>query len=91
MSYILFNYLKKKKLRDFTIVPLQQPIFENGELVFDDPDLDTTKAYCDAQMATIYPEVKRTNNPQSYHVSGTEEYVNFKNELIEEHRSLVLK
>lgn len=85
------DYLKKKKLRDFTIVPLQQPIFENGELVFDDPDLDTTKAYCDAQMATIYPEVKRTNNPQSYHVSGTEEYVNFKNELIEEHRSLVLK
>lgn len=85
------DYLKKKKITDFTIVPLQQTIFENGELVFDDPDLDTTKAYCESQMATIYPEVKRTVQPHIYHVSGTEEYVNFKNDLIEEHRALVLK
>ncbi len=85
------DYLKKKRITDFTLVPLQQTIFENGKLVFDDPDLDTTIAYCDAQMATIYPEVKRTNNPQEYHVSGTEEYVNFKNNLIEEHRALALK
>lgn len=85
------DYLKRKKLTDFTIVPLQQTIFDNGELVYDDPDLDTTKAYCEAQMATIYPEVKRTVQPHIYHVSGTEEYVNFKNELIEEHRKLVLQ
>ncbi len=85
------DYLKKKRLTDFTIVPLQQTIFDKGELVFDDPDLDTTKAYCEAQMATIYPEVKRTVQPHIYHVSGTEDYVNFKNELIEEHRKLVLQ
>ncbi len=85
------DYLKKKRLTDFTIVPLQQTIFEAGELVFDDPDLDTTKAYCEAQMATIYPEVKRTTMPHQYHVSGTEEYVNFKNDMIEEKRRLVLK
>ena len=85
------DYLKKKRITDFEIVPLQQTIFEAGNLVFDDPDLDTTKAYCEAQMATIYPEVKRTTEPQTYHVSGTEEYVNFKNNLIQEHRALVLK
>lgn len=85
------DYLKRKKLTDFTIVPLQQTIFEGGKLVFDDPDLDTTKAYCEAQMATIYPEVKRTTMPHIYHVSGTEEYVDFKNNMIEEHRKLVLK
>lgn len=85
------DYLKRKRIIDFTIVPLQQTIFEEGKLVFDDPDLDTTKAYCEAQMATIYPEVKRTTEPQTYHVSGTEEYVNFKNNLIQEHRALVLK
>ncbi len=85
------DYLKKRKLTDFTIVPLQQTIFDNGELVFEDPDLDTTKAYCEAQMATNYTEVKRTVQPHIYHVSGTEEYVNFKNDLIEEHRQLVLK
>lgn len=85
------DYLKRKRITDFTLVPLQQTIFEAGELVFDDPDLDTTIAYCEAQMATIYPEVKRTLNPHNYHVSGTEEYVNFKNDMISEHRKLVLK
>lgn len=59
--------------------------------MYDDPDLATTKAYCEAQMETIYPEVKRTVQPHIYHVSGTEDYVNFKNNLIEEHRKLVLK
>lgn len=85
------DYLKRKKLTDFTIVPLQQTVFDKGKLVYDDPDLDTTKAYCEAQMATIYPEVKRTVQPHIYPVSGTEDYVNFKNELIEEHRKLVLQ
>lgn len=85
------DYLKKKRLTDFTLVPLQQTIFEDGILVYDDPDLQTTKAYCETQMATIYPEVKRTTMPHLYHVSGTEEYVNFKNNMIEEHRKLVLK
>lgn len=85
------DYLKRRRLTDFTIVPLQQTIFENGNLVYDDPDLDTTAAYCEAQMGTIYPEVKRTVQPHIYHVSGTEEYVNFKNNLIEENRKLVLK
>lgn len=85
------DYLKRKKLTDVTIVPLQQTIFDGGELVYDDPDLATTKAYCEAQMETIYPEVKRTVQPHIYHVSGTEDYVNFKNNLIEEHRKLVLK
>ncbi len=85
------DYLKKKRITDFTLVPLQQTIFERGKLVFDDPDLDTTRAYCEAQMQTIYPEVRRTVNPHIYHVSGTEEYVDFKNELIQEHRALVLK
>lgn len=85
------DYLKKKRITDFEIVPLQQTIFDNGKLVFDDPDLDTVKAYCEAQMATLYPEVKRANMPSVYHVSATPEYVEFKNNLIEEHKSLALK
>lgn len=85
------DYLKKKKITDFTLVALQKTIFEDGVLVYDDPDLETTRTYCEDQMATIYPEVKRTEMPHLYHVSGTEEYVNFKNNMIEEHRKLVLK
>ena len=42
-------------------------------------------------MATIYPEVKREEMPHLYHVSGTEEYVNFKNEMITNAKQLVKK
>ena len=40
-------------------------------------------------MQTLYPEVKRTKMPHEYHVSGTEEYVNLKRQLILEHRNKV--
>ena len=76
------DILKSTTINDFTLVELQKPIYKNGVLVYDDPDIQTKKAYCDAQMATIYPEVRRTVMPHEYYVDGTEEYVEFKYDLI---------
>ena len=42
-------------------------------------------------MKTLYPEVKREKMPHEYYVDGTEEYINFKNNMISEYRSLVKK
>lgn len=72
-------------------MPLQIPIFEDGKLVYEDPEIDIKREYCTLQMETLYPEVKRTLNPHLYHVSGTEEYVAFKNDMISEARKLTLK
>ena len=33
-------------------------------------------------MQTIYPEVKRLLNPHGYYVDGTENYAEFKNNMI---------
>lgn len=85
------DYLKSTKIEDFELVQLQKPIFVDGTLVYDDPDIMEKQRYCNEQMATIYPEVKRNMMPHIYHVSGTENYVAFKNELIEQHKQLVLK
>ena len=84
------DYLKRKEIKDFELKELQVPIFINGNLVYEDPELDEKIRYCEEQMATIYPEVKRNRMPHQYHVSGTVEYVNFKNEMIEEARKLTL-
>ena len=83
------DYLKQTTINDFDLVELQQPIFKNGELVYDDPDILKKQAYCNEQMKTLYPEVKRTNMPHTYYVDGTEDYVNFKNDLIVKTRKLV--
>ena len=83
------DYLKQTTINNFDLVELQKPIFVNGELVYDDPDLLIKQNYCNEQMNTLYPEVKRTVNPAEYYVDGTEEYVNFKNDLIQKTRKLV--
>ena len=40
-------------------------------------------------METIYPEVKRIENPHKYYVDGTVSYVAFKNKMIADMRKLV--
>ena len=78
----LKDFIKNTTISNYRLVKLQQPIFINGKLVYMEPNLYEKKAYCESQMQTIYPEVKRLLNPHGYYVDGTEEYVNLKNEMI---------
>jgi nicotinate phosphoribosyltransferase len=83
------NYLKSSVISNFRLEELQKPIFENGELVYNDPEILEKKEYCDNQMKTLYPEVKRIENPHKYFVDGTVSYVQFKNKMISDMRKLV--
>lgn len=83
------DYLKSKTIKNFELVELQKQIFKNGELVYNDPDIREKREYCDAQMATLYPEIKRINMPHIYKVSGTSEYVSLKRKLILEHKNKI--
>ena len=80
------DYLKNRTISNFELVELQKTIFKNGELVYNDPDIIEKKEYCNQQMKTLYPEIKRTKMPHEYHVSGTEEYVELKRKLIMDHK-----
>lgn len=84
----LQDNLQRKDISNFYLKELQQPIFINGELVYDDPDIWVKQAYCNEQMSSIYEENKRIKMPESYYVDGTEEYVNFKNDFIAKTRKL---
>lgn len=85
------NELKRTTINNFELVKLQKPIFINGKLVYDDPDIMEKQRYCNKQMTTLYPEVKRTEKPHGYFVDGTLDYVNFKNEMIRNYKTLVRK
>lgn len=82
------NYLKSTIISNFELKELQKPIFIGGNLVYDDPDINDKKKYCDEQMSTLYPEIKRIENPHKYYVDGTIEYVLFKNEMIADARKI---
>ena len=83
------DYLKSTTIGNFELVELQKPIFINGQLVYNDPELKEKQQYCNEQMKTLYPEVKRTKMPHEYYVDGTEDYVNFKNNMIMNAKRLV--
>ena len=59
---------KTKRVYNFTAKELQVPIFKNGELVYKVPELDDVRAYCAQQVDTLWDEVKRFDNPQTYYV-----------------------
>ncbi len=84
----LNDFIKSTTIEDFELVPLQKKIFEGGRLVYEDPSLLEKKKYLEEQMNKIYPEVKRLLNPHGYYVDGSEEYAQFKNEMIKSHRKM---
>ena len=83
--------LKSTTIKNFELVELQKTIFKNGELVYNDPEIMEKRTYCNEQMKTLYPEVKRTTMPHEYYVDGTVEYVELKDNMIEKAKELVRK
>ncbi len=83
------NPQNRKTIYNYELVKLQTPIFVKGNLVYEDKDIDDIRKYCNEQMATLYPEVKRALNPHEYYVDGTENYVNFRTDLIQKTKKLV--
>ena len=59
---------KRKNVYNFTAKELQVPIFKNGKLVYQLPTLEEIRTYCAQQVDTLWEEVKRFDNPQTYYV-----------------------
>ena len=73
---------KAKELTNFTVRELQVPVFLGGELVYQLPTLKEIRAYCQAQVATLWDEVKRFENPHTYYVDLSQKLWDCKQELL---------
>lgn len=69
-------------IKNYRVRELQETIFENGKLVYQEPTIKEKQSYCEAEMATLYPEVKRSDNPHGYYVDLTRKLLELKKELI---------
>ena len=76
------NELNTLKIKNYRVRELQKIIFENGNLVYKDPTILEKQQYCTDEMATLYPEVKRNENPHQYYVDLTRKLLELKKELI---------
>ncbi len=82
----LNDLIKNTTIENYRLEKLQKDIFINGELVYNNPSLNEKIKYCNEQMQSLYPEVKRLLNPHLYFVDGTTEYASLKREMINSHK-----
>ena len=79
---------KRKEVYDFFARELLVPIYQGGKLVYKRPTIEEIKAYCAAQVDTLWDEVKRFDNPHDYYVDLSEKLYNIKMELLNENSNL---
>ncbi|MBO5869645.1 MAG: nicotinate phosphoribosyltransferase [Clostridia bacterium] len=73
---------KRQTVTDYEAVELLKPIFINGELVYETPELSETRDYCKEQVDKLWDEVRRFENPHRYYVDLSQKLWDLKNELL---------
>ena len=73
---------KRKVLEDYEAIELLVPIFEKGELVYEEPDIDTIKKTCAEQIDKLWGSHLRFENPQTYYVDLSKPLWNLKHDLL---------
>jgi len=73
---------KRKKVYNYEARELLVPIFKNGELVYKLPTLQEIQAYCRQQVDTLWDEIKRFENPQTYYVDLSQKLWDIKYDLL---------
>lgn len=78
------NTWKRKKLDNYYVKELQEKIFENGKLIYEQPTLKEIAKYTQQQLGTLWEEVKRLKNPQKYYVDLSQKLYDLKTDMLNE-------
>ena len=73
---------KTKTLENFDARELLVPIFKDGKQVYASPSAKEIRAYCLAQIDTLWDEVTRFENPHTYYVDLSQKLWDIKMNLI---------
>ncbi len=76
---------KRKTMENFRAVELQVPVFLDGELVYELPTLKQIRTDCAYQISTLWPEVKRFDNPHKYYVDLSPKLMALKDAMLDAH------
>jgi len=73
---------KRKTYTDIELRELMVPIFQGGKLVYQVPDIQASRAYCQRQVDSLWDEVKRFENPHNYYVDLSQRLWDIKQGLL---------
>lgn len=77
----LFTW-KMKKMDNYEARLMQVPIFEDGKLIYKQPDIQEIHDYCKKEINSLWEEVKRFDQPHDYYVDLSQDLWNLKQNLI---------
>ncbi len=75
---------KKQTLENVYIKEMLVPVFVKGKKVYESPSLKEIRAYCAAQLDTLWDEVKRLEYPHKYYVDLSDRLWTAQRKLLEE-------
>ena len=78
---------KRKILENYEAKELLVQIFDKGKLVYDEPSIEEIKKTCIEQVDTLWGEVLRFENPQTYYVDLSKPLWNLKHDLLHKYGS----
>ena len=78
------NTWKRRTVYNYTAKELQVPVFKDGVLVYDLPSLEEIRDYCAQQVDTLWDEIKRFENPQTYYVDLSQKLWDIKYGLLKD-------
>ena len=64
---------------------LRVKLFDKGVKVYESPSVDEIRTYCAEQIDTLWNEMLRFDNPQTYYVDLSQDLWEMKNRIISEH------
>lgn len=73
---------KKRTLRDYHIKELLEPVFVDGELVYESPSIKEMAEKLKVEKESIWPEYRRMTNPEEFHVDLSQPLWDLKQELL---------
>ena len=82
---------KTKTFTDYTLRELLVPIFKDGECIYTSPSVREIKEFCSSEVAGLWDEVKRFENPHNYYVDLSRKLWDIKHNLLVEARKSTKK
>ena len=78
---------KTKNVCNFQARELLVPVFLKGKRVYQSPALKDIQTYCKQQVDTLWDEIKRFDNPQTYYVDLSQKLWDIQQELLRKNRN----
>ena len=73
---------KRTVLENFTAREMLVPVFKNGELVYNLPPIHEVRDHCAREIATMWKEVLRFENPHGYYIDLSQRLWDLKTNMI---------